>query len=445
MNKYFKITLLFVIAFFTFSLASCGEEPAATDEYTVTFVDFDGTILKTITCQVGDACDIVPPTVPDELNPNHKENSYFLRWSKFEDQYSSIDHDTTIKAIYSLDNRLLTIFGRSIVFYSFFIITGIAVGFLLALKEVKRLGIKQDDLIDGFLWIVPVSILGARLWYVIFEWSDFVYGQGLVDGVWASFLRIIGFSSGTLDFSSFGLSGLAIHGAFVTALICVFFYTRRRKIDIYKIIDVVAIGFIIAQAFGRWGNFFNQEAHGGIVGGYTGTVTNAVANLSIEQQFNFLRNTLHIPEFIVNNMYIPRGFHTLAQEPLTGFYHPTFFYESMINLVGFGIMLILRKIKKIHFGELLSFYLVWYGSLRIFIETMRTDPLTFDLFGITFKSAIVTSSIMIIAGILLSVFIRLTRKGKTYGTVSGYFGYKKGDLEDDFDDLKPETNGVTEK
>ena len=296
----------------------------------------------------------------------------------------------------------------------------------------------KDDLIDGFLWIVPVSILGARLWYVIFEWGDFVYGQGLVDGVWRSFLRIIGFSSGYLDFADFGLSGLAIHGAFVTAIICAFFYTRKRHI--YKVIDVVAIGFIIAQAFGRWGNFFNQEAHGGIVGGYTGTITNAVANISIEQQYDFLRNTLHIPEFIVNNMFIPRGFHNLSQEPLTGFYHPTFFYESMFNLLGFGIMLILRRIKKIHFGELLSFYLIWYGGLRIFIETMRTDPLTFDLFGITFKSAIVTSVIMILAGIGLSVFIRLTRKGKTYGTVPGYFGYRKSTDEPDSE----ATNEVTE-
>ena len=78
-----------------------------------------------------------------------------------------------------------------------------------------------------------------------------------------------------------------------------------------------------------------------------------------------------------------------------------------------------------HFGELLSFYLVWYGGLRIFIETMRTDPLEFELFGITFKSAIVTSVIMILLGIALSVFIRLTRKGKDYSTVPGYFGYKK--------------------
>jgi len=88
----------------------------------------------------------------------------------------------------------------------------------------------------------------------------------------------------------------------------------------------------------------------------------------------------------------------------------------MINLIGFAIMLVLRRYKKIHFGELLSFYLIWYGGLRIFIETMRTDPLVFELFGMTLKSAIVTSVLMILAGIGLSVFIRTTRKGMDYST-----------------------------
>ncbi len=412
MKKYLKIlSLLFMVAL-SFSLLGCQDDQGpATDDYVVEFVDYDGTVLKTINCSVGEACNIVPPTDPD-----NKENAYFTRWSVFESQFDEIDRDTQIEAIYTLDNRVITIGNRAIVFYSFFIITGIMVALGLGVREVERIGIKKDDLIDGFLWIVPVAILGARLWYVMFELDSFVYG-----GFFPSILRMLGFSSGRLDFSSFGLSGLAIHGAFVTAIICAYFYTKKRKIDIFKIIDVVAIGFIIAQAFGRWGNFFNQEAHGGIVGG----MTNGVANLSIEEQYNFLRYTIHLPEYIVNNMYIKQGLHSLAVEPLTGFYHPTFFYESSINLIGFGIMLLLRRWKKIHFGELLSFYLIWYGGLRIFIETMRTDPLTFELFGMTLKSAIVTSVIMILAGIGLSWFIRVKRPDMTYGTVPGYFGYKK--------------------
>ncbi len=417
MNKYLKILLVAMIMGLTLGLAGCENTTPATDEYTVTFVDYDGTVLKTVVCQVGEACEIVAPNEPD-----NKENCYFTRWSLFESEYGDIDRDTEIKAIYTLDNRLVTFGNRSIVFYSFFIISGIVAALLLGLRESKRIGIKPDDVIDGFLWIVPVSILGARLWYVAFELDRFVYGE-----FFPSLLRIIGFSSGTLDFSSFGLAGLAIHGAFVTAVVCAILYTRKRKMDIFKVVDIVAIGFILAQAFGRWGNFFNQEAHGGIVGGMSA----GVANWSLEQQYDFLRYSLHLPEFIVNNMYITRGLHSLSVEPLTGFYHPTFFYESMINLVGFGIMLVLRRCKKIHFGELLSFYLIWYGGLRIFIESMRTDPLTFEILGMTMKSATVTSIVMITIGIAFSVLIRLRRKGKTYATVPGHFGYKEEPTEEE--------------
>ncbi len=391
----------------TVFMVSCAEndEPLDSgDPYTVTFVDHDGTVLKTIDCIKGQACDIVPP---DE--PNTKENAYFTRWSVFPSEFDSIEEDTTIEAIYTLDNRLLVIGdNRAVMFYSFFILIGIVVGLMLGIQEFKRLGMTSDDMIDGFLWIVPVSILGARLWYVVFEWNRFFY-----DGLFPSILRALGFQSGTLDFSTFGLSGLAIHGAFVTAVICTYFYAKKRKLDLLKIVDVIAIGFIIAQAFGRWGNFFNQEAHGGIVGG----VSNGVANLTLKQQFDYLNHTLNLPEFIVNNMYITKGLHGLSVEPLTGYYHPTFFYESMLNLIGFGIMLVLRRLDKTHFGDLLAFYLIWYGGVRIFIETMRTDPLLFDIFGVTFKSAIVTSVIMILLGIGFALYVRKTRPGDTYGTI----------------------------
>jgi len=342
-------------------------------------------------------------------NPGKIDGRYFTRWSVWPSDYSEISTDTTIKAIYTLDNRLISIGQRSVYFYSFFIITGIFTALGLAVRESKRVGVVKEDLIDGFIYIVPIAILGSRLWYVIFELDQFVYG-----GFFPSLLRIIGFSSGTLDFSQFGLAGLAIHGAFVIAVISAIIYTRKRKMDIFKVLDMVAIGFIIAQAFGRWGNFFNQEAHGGIVGG----VTNGVMNLSTQEQFNFLRYTLHIPEFIVNNMYITRGLHSLAVEPYTGYYHPTFFYESSLNILGFMIMLVLRRWKKIHFGELLSFYLIWYGGVRIFIETMRTDPLTFEFLGMTLKSAIVTSVIMILLGVGNSLFVRLKRKGMDYSTAT---------------------------
>lgn len=415
MTKILKFGIVAIALFLTSFLIGCQNEPITNGDgtYTVEFYDkyADTPLLKSITCTVGVPCDIVPPADPD-----NKENTYFTRWSVWEEDFDEIQSNTTITPIYTLDNRLVTIGGRSVVFYSFFIMLGIMTALFLGLREIKRTGVNQDDLIDGFLWIVPVSILGARLWYVVFEWDNFVYGE-----FFPSLLRVLGFSNGRLDFSSFGLSGLAIHGAFFVAFICVLLFTKKRKMNLWKVLDVMAVGFILAQAFGRWGNFFNQEAHGGLVGG----MTNGVASMSLQEQFNMLRYTIGIPEFIVNNMYIAQGTGGHLVTPVTGYYHPTFFYESMLNLVGFAVMLVLRRVKKVRFGELLALYLVWYGSVRIFIETMRTDPLVFEFLGMTFKSAIVTSVLMILGGVLLSLFIRFKLKGETYETVPGCIEFKK--------------------
>lgn len=404
--------MMFTVSSFNYVDADEVETP-----FTVTFVGKDGEVLKTIVCEET-PCDIVPP-----LNPEAVDNTKFLRWSVFEADFASINEDTEIKAIYNLDNVIFSVnvFGwttLTIQAYAFFIVSGIIVAVLLALREAPRVGLKQDDFLDGFLWITPLAIIGARLWYVIYEPSSFI-GGGFV----STMLRILGFNQVGGSWQFVGLAGLAIHGAFITAVILAYFYTRKRKIDVFKLLDIVAVGFIIAQAFGRWGNFFNQEAHGGLVGGYTGTTLNAVANLSVQDQYEYLRHTLHIPEFIVNNMYITRASNALAQEPLTGFYHPTFFYELTLNLVGFSIMLVLRRIKKVHIGEIFAFYLIWYGGVRIFIETMRTDPLLFDFLGMTLKTAIVTSVTMIILGILVSIYVRLKRKDKTYATTLNTFDF----------------------
>lgn len=400
-------TILLVV-FLTFSFLSCQNTPNVNEDgsYTITFVDYEGDIIQETTCFPNEACSITTPA-----NPNNIGNRYFVRWSVWESEYANLAENTTIKPIYTLDNRVFVIANREVLFYSFFIMLGILTALMLGLREAKRMKVNQDALIDGFLWIVPVAILGARLWYVVFEWDQFIYG-----GFFPSILRALGFASGTLDFSTFGLSGLAIHGAFFTAIVCAYFYTKAKKINIYQILDLVAVGFIIAQVFGRWGNFFNQEAHGPLVGG----ITSGVANLSLEEQFNHLRYTIGLPEFIVNNMFIRQGFHSFSLEPLSGYYHPTFFYELFFNFIGFLIMLVLRRLRFIKFGELFSFYLIWYGANRIFIEILRTDPLTFVFLGITFRSAIVTSVLMIIGGIALSLWIRFKKHGEGYDTLPGF-------------------------
>ncbi len=165
----------------------------------------------------------------------------------------------------------------------------------------------------------------------------------------------------------------------------------------------------MAQTFGRWGNFLNQEPTAGW-SGHDGDVR----NWSFQQQYEFLRYTLHLPDFIVHNMFIIGNVFD-STEPITGFYHPTFLYELLLNWLGFFIILVIRRIRWFRFGEMMSFYLVWYGAVRIFIETMRTDPLVYHIFGVTVKAATTTSVLMILGGIACIVVI-VCGESESYGT-----------------------------
>jgi phosphatidylglycerol:prolipoprotein diacylglycerol transferase len=414
MKKMTKLLGLLVLSIsLGFLLFGCDAQTNQTNgdgTFTVTFADYDGTVLKTQICAVGEVCDIQPPAAP-----SNKKDCHFTHWSVFSTEYDEIDSNTTIKAIYTLNKNVITIGDRSIVWYSVLIMGGIMTAFFLGIREAKRTGVDQDALIDGFLWIVPVAILGARLWYVAFELEAFI----VTGNIGATLLKIIGFQDGVIN-SNFGLAGLAIHGAFFTAVVCAYFFSRKRKINLLKIADLVGVGFLVAQTFGRWGNFLNQEAHGGVVGG----MTEGLANWTFEQQYDFLRYTLHLPDFIVNNMYIIGSLSNETQ-PITAFYHPTFFYELTLNWLGFFIALVLRRMKFVKIGELFSFYLAWYGGVRIFIESMRTDPLTYNLFGLELQAATTTSVLMILGAVALSLCIRLWWKGESYATVPGHFELKK--------------------
>ncbi|MFW5838386.1 MAG: prolipoprotein diacylglyceryl transferase [Bacillota bacterium] len=272
--------------------------------------------------------------------------------------------------------------------YGLMIMTGVLFALLMGIMEGKKIGIKSNDIIDGLLIILPIAILGARLWYVIFEWSSF-----------SDYLpSIIGFNR---DGSFSGFQGLAIHGGFFAALIAAYIYTKKRKMDIFKTLDLVAPGFLIGQTFGRWGNFFNQEAHGGVIGG----TTNGTVNLGWDAQRSFLTNTLNLPKFITDNMFIngPDGYN---------YYHPTFLYESLWNIVGIVFVLIIRRMKFIRSGDLLAFYLIWYSIGRFMIEAMRTDSLY--VWGTGLRTAQITSIAMILAGIILIIFNHIIIKRKHY-------------------------------
>ena len=233
----------------------------------------------------------------------------------------------------------LEINGFGITWYAMCILTGIIIAVILGVKEAKRFNLSQTFILDGVLIIVPCCIIGARLYYILFALDEFV-----TDNFVDTFFNMIGFNNGR-----FALSGLSITGAVIVAILGVIIYARKKKVNPLVVFDFLAPGLLIGQICGRWGNFFNQEAHGGPISAET---------------FSWLQYI--IPSFIMDKMYIGGTY-----------YHPTFLYEGLWNTLGFILILISRrKNKKARIGDNIAFYLIWYGLGRsLLIEPFRTDPL----------------------------------------------------------------------
>jgi phosphatidylglycerol:prolipoprotein diacylglycerol transferase len=213
--------------------------------------------------------------------------------------------------------------------YGIILAFGALVGLLLAIREGRRFGIPSEFFMDLMLIGAPTAIICARIYYVIFEWENYRDNPIDVIKIWEG--------------------GIAIHGALIGAVLAGIYYCRKKGYGFWRIADIAAPSLIIGQMIGRWGNFMNQEAHGGPV------------------DEAFLRETLHIPNFIVDHMYIQGVY-----------YHPTFLYESIWNLAGFLVLLLLRRAPFLRAGELFFSYLIWYSFGRFFIEGLRTDSLAFD-------------------------------------------------------------------
>lgn len=221
-----------------------------------------------------------------------------------------------------------TIGAIEVHWYGIILGTAALVGLLLAVQEGKRFGIKPDFFMDLLLLGVPSAIIGARIYYVAFKWEDYK----------GNFLDVFKIWNG----------GIAIYGALIGAFICGFFYFRYKGYNFWRIVDICAPSLLAGQMIGRWGNFMNQEAYGG------------------EVSESFLRNTLHLPSFIVDQMLIE------------GIYrHPAFLYESLWSLVGIGLLFVLRRQRFLRAGELMASYFIWYSIGRFFIEALRTDSLAF--------------------------------------------------------------------
>jgi phosphatidylglycerol---prolipoprotein diacylglyceryl transferase len=252
--------------------------------------------------------------------------------------------ETTINQI---DRVAIDLGPIQLYWYGVIIMSGALVGLLLAMRESERRDLPKETFVDLVIYAVPVSIIFARVYYVIFKWDYYAEHP----------MKIFAVREG----------GLAMHGVLIGAILSIIVFAKVRKISFWKLADILAPSLILGQAIGRWGNFINQEAHGGPV------------------SREFLEN-LYLPDFIINQMYIDGTY-----------YHPTFLYESLWNFAGFIILMFLRRVN-LRRGELFLTYLIYYSFGRFFIEGMRTDSL---MLTENLRMAQVVSVVLIFAAALI--------------------------------------------
>jgi len=223
-------------------------------------------------------------------------------------------------------SRIISLGPLTIHYYGLIIATGLMLAVLYCCKRSDQFGLKEDDVLDGVLWITPFAIICARIYYCVFSWQEFAADPISVLYIWNG--------------------GIAIYGGVLGAILGMAVFCRIKKIKLTTVLDLVLLGFLIGQSIGRWGNFFNREAFGA-------------------PTESFLRMGLY---------------NTLTQS--WEYYHPTFLYESMWNAVGFIGLHFLSK-KRQYDGQIALGYAAWYGLGRAIIEGLRMDSLYWGPFRVS--------------------------------------------------------------
>lgn len=240
--------------------------------------------------------------------------------------------------------------GWGVYWYGIIITLGFVLAVIYGIKRAPKFGVNPDRLIDCILVTAPLSILGARLYYVVF--GDISFNQ----------------------FFNIHQGGLAIYGATITAIVIGALMCKLRKVNILSALDLTALGFLLAQSIGRWGNFINQEAYGSVTG---------------------------------SSWFGISGDKIIEEMDTDQLVHPCFLYESLWCIIGFVILHFISKKRKF-VGEIGVLYLIWYGLGRFFIEYLRTD----SLFGGSLKVSMLLSAILVVLGAVLLV-IGLKKSGNT--------------------------------
>ena len=248
--------------------------------------------------------------------------------------------------------------GISIAWYGIIITFAMICAVVYITFRARKIGVSVDDMIDFALFVLPFGVIGTRLYYVLMEFDRFIG-----DNLWETFLNIIDLRDG----------GLAIYGGIIAGTITVFFVCRHKKLSFRAFGDCVVPGLILAQSIGRWGNFMNAEAHGG--------ETDIFIRMGLDFGYG------------------------------VKYYHPTFLYESLWNLLGFVLINIFFKHKR-YDGQLILLVFGWYGLGRMFIEGLRTDSLMINLFGLSLRVSQVLAGIIFFAclGMLIYFAVRPPKK-----------------------------------
>lgn len=241
----------------------------------------------------------------------------------------------------------------SVAWYGIIIVAAMIIAIYLTIREGEKRGVSEDFVVDTAFWLLPMGILGARLYYVFFELDYYLSNPTQILAIWEG--------------------GLAIYGGVIAGLITLYWRCKKDNVPLLLMSDIITPYLLLAQAIGRWGNFINQEAHGG----------------EVSRQ---LLENLMLPEFIIEGMHINGAY-----------YHPTFLYESIWSLIGVAILLIIRNRHKFLLrGETTAGYFIWYGIGRMIIEGMRTDSLYLG----PVRISQILSAVIILIGIGMIVYFR---------------------------------------
>ena len=276
-------------------------------------------------------------------------------------------------------------------FYGLVIALGLLLAVFYAMRRCKQFGLKQDDLLDGVLWIAPFAILCARLYYCAFSWESYADNPISILYIWEG--------------------GIAIYGSVIGAVIGILVFCKIKKVSVGAVLDLVLLGFLIGQLFGRWGNFFNREAFGSYSDGLL-AMQIPVGNLpGINQLMPEIKSFVAaLQQGIPYETTLSTDVAELIRASVEGGYvnyirvHPTFLYESLWNLAGFIGLHFLSK-KRRYDGQIALGYAAWYGLGRLWIEGLRMDSLYWGPFRVSQLLAGVTC----VAAITLLVVLHFRR------------------------------------